>query len=277
MAKYDLNSWVWITDPDEIYLPARVLKPFVPGEQTIVETEDGEEHKLDSKSSADTVPCNEEALDSNIDDLISISDLNEMSILHLLRIRFKKDIIYTSISAILISVNPFKLLPLYTPEILDKYRNGARNLPPHIFGTAYEAYNNLLNESANQSVVISGESGAGKSEATKLILQYLADVSGRAIADVRTSTLSAALEQQLLSANPILEAFGNAKTLRNNNSSRFGKLITVLFSKHGSITGGGIINYLSKSLALYSKPWGAKLPYFLPAAVYDTNTTRYRR
>ena len=244
MAKCDLNSWVWITDAEEVYLPAKVLKPFVPGEPTTVETEDGEEHRLDGKLSADTLPCNEEALNSKIDDLIAISDLNEMSILHLLRIRFKKDIIYTSISAILVSVNPFKLLPLYTPEILDKYRNGARNLPPHVFGTAYDAYNNLLNESANQSVVISGESGAGKSEATKLILQYLADVSGRAIADARTSTLSAALEQQLLSANPILEAFGNAKTLRNNNSSRFGKLITVLFSKHGSITGGGIINYL---------------------------------
>jgi myosin heavy subunit len=244
MAKCEVNSWVWITDPEECYLPAKVLKSYTPGEETKVETEDGEEHKLDAKASALTGPCNEEALNSNIDDLISISDLNEMSILHLLRIRFKKDIIYTNISAILVSVNPFKLLPLYTPEILDKYRNGSRDLPPHVFGTAYDSYNNMLQEKADQSVVISGESGAGKSEATKLILQYLADVSGRA-ADAATGDVAGhPLEEQLLSANPILEAFGNAKTLRNNNSSRFGKLITVYFNTQGSIIGGGVINYL---------------------------------
>ena len=79
MAKCDLNSWVWITDAEEVYLPAKVLKPFVPGEPTTVETEDGEEHRLDGKLSADTLPCNEEALNSKIDDLIAISDLNEMS------------------------------------------------------------------------------------------------------------------------------------------------------------------------------------------------------
>ena len=241
-AKCEVNSWVWITDPEECYLPAKVLKSYVPGEETKVETEDGEEHKLDAKASAASLVCNEEALNSEIEDLIAISDLNEMSILHLLRIRFKKDIIYTNISAILVSVNPFKLLPLYTPEILDKYRNGSRDLPPHVFGTAYDAHANMLNDKADQSVVISGESGAGKSEATKLILQFLADVSGRASDSNSGSAGGHPLEQQLLSANPILEAFGNAKTLRNNNSSRFGKLITVYFSNKGSIIGGGIIN-----------------------------------
>lgn len=117
------------------------------------------------------IECNPEALDSKIDDLINISDLNEMSILHNLRIRYKEDRIYTSVSSILISVNPFKLLPLYTPEILDLYRTGSRDKPPHVFGVAYNAYASMLSDSSDQSVVISGESGAGKSEATKLILQ----------------------------------------------------------------------------------------------------------
>jgi myosin heavy subunit len=243
VAKFEPGSWVWIEDEIERYLPAKVLKSFAPGEATTVETEDGEEVKLTEKDSSTTISCNEEALNSKIEDLIAISDLNEMSILHLLRIRFKKDIIYTNISAILVSVNPFKMLPLYTPEMLDKYRNGSRDLPPHVFGTAYNSYNNMLNDTADQSVVISGESGAGKSEATKLILQYLADVSGRST-DAGDQNSVNSLEQQILAANPILEAFGNAKTLRNNNSSRFGKLITVNFSKHGTIVGGGIINYL---------------------------------
>lgn len=164
-----------------------------------------------------------------------------MSILHNLRIRYKEDKIYTNVSSILISVNPFKLLPLYTPEILDLYRSGSRDKPPHVFAIAYNAYNNMLGESSDQSVVISGESGAGKSEATKLILQFLTDVSGRAGGKTLASSN---LEQQILAANPILEAFGNAKTLRNNNSSRFGKLITVNFDSNGAIIGGGIVNYL---------------------------------
>ena len=243
--KFEPGSYVWIEDDEERYLPAKVLQGYAVGQPTKVETEDGEERKLNEAQSAVTIACNEEALNSKIEDLIEISDLNEMSILHVLRIRFKQDRIYTNISAILISVNPFKLLPLYTPEMLDKYRNGPRDLPPHIFGTAYNSYNEMMTKGKDQSVVISGESGAGKSEATKLILQFITDVSSRASgANGASSSGSSELEQQILAANPILEAFGNAKTLRNNNSSRFGKLITVFFDKGGSIVGGGIINYL---------------------------------
>ena len=229
-------------------MPARVMRSFRKGEPATVITEDGEEHKLDAAASSLTQDCNPEALNSGIEDLVNISDLNEMSILHNLRIRYTEDKIYTNISSILISVNPLKLLPLYTPAVLDDYRHGVRGKAPHVFAVAYNAYTNLMNKQGDQSVVISGESGAGKSEATKLILQFLADVSSRQAAQSghagASNIPSGTLEQQVLAANPILEAFGNAKTLRNNNSSRFGKLITINFDQGGSITGGGIINYL---------------------------------
>lgn len=243
MSKFEPGSWVWIQDEEERFLPAKVLKSFAKGEPTTVMTEDGENRALNAQQSALCEECNPEAMDSSIQDLVNISDLNEMSILHNLRIRFKEDRIYTYISSILISVNPFKLLPLYTPAMLEMYRSGSRGKPPHVFAAANNAYTNMLNESTDQSVVISGESGAGKSEATKLILQFLTDVSHKATGSTQVGGTST-LEAQILAANPILEAFGNAKTLRNNNSSRFGKLITVNFDHKGSIVGGGIINYL---------------------------------
>eukprot|EP01031_Cornospumella_fuschlensis_P031847 gene31847-38508_t len=261
MANFEPGSWVWIQDEVERFLPAKVLKPFVKGQPATVLTEDGENRALNAQQSSFCEQCNPEAMDSTIQDLVNISDLNEMSILHNLRIRFKEDRIYTNISSILISVNPFKLLPLYTPEILDMYRTGSRGKPPHVFAIAVNAYNNMLADALDQSVVISGESGAGKSEATKLILQFLTDVSHKASTSATTqaatgsSHVSNILEAQILAANPILEAFGNAKTLRNNNSSRFGKLITVNFDQKGAIIGGGIINYLlEKSRVVFQTP-----------------------
>ena len=182
-----------------------------------------------------------------------LNDLREEAILHNLRIRYTEDLIYTYVSSILISVNPFKLLPLYTPQVLDEYRQNPRDRPPHVFAVAAASYQNMLSEGENQSVVISGESGAGKSEATKLILQFLAEVSSRTTDSSGSSGDSEkSLEQKVLGSNPIMEAFGNAKTLRNDNSSRFGKLITVQFDKGGSIKGGRIINYLlEKSRVVY--------------------------
>ncbi len=144
-----------------------------------------------------------------IENLIKLNELNEGAILHNLRIRFKEDRIYTFVSSILISVNPFKLLPLYTPEKMDEYKSlGARSLPPHIFSVADEAYKSLLSDNANQSVIISGESGAGKTEATKLILQFIAEVSGRSVFG-SVGADRAGLEQQILQANPVMESFGN--------------------------------------------------------------------
>jgi myosin heavy subunit len=233
------DQWVWIPDEEDCYIPAKAKGAFHIGEPCQVLSEDGEDVKLDS--SKDVLPLNEEVLNHNIDNLINFKDLNERALLHNLRQRFKHDLIYTYVSSILISVNPFKLLPIYTPEVLESYRQGSRGKSPHVFAIADNAYNNMVNEQKDQSVVISGESGAGKSEATKLILQYIAEASSRA-SGIRAKENS--LEQQILQSNPIMEAFGNAKTVRNNNSSRFGKLITVYFDGSGSVSGGSIISYL---------------------------------
>jgi myosin heavy subunit len=223
----------------------------------MVITEDGEDLLLNEKQTMDLMHCNEEALDSACEDLCNISDLNEPSILHLLRKRYREDKIYTNVSSILISVNPFKLLPLYTSEMLDYYKTGVRDKAPHVFATAHNAFHDMLSNQHDQSVVISGESGAGKSEATKLILQFLTEVAGQTESSGKKHKTSE-LEQQLLAANPILEAFGNAKTLRNNNSSRFGKLITVNFDKTGAIIGGGIINYLLEKSRVVGQAHGER-------------------
>jgi myosin heavy subunit len=252
---YELGSWVWIADEEQCYLPAKVSKSsFKAGLPGTVKTEDGESVGLTAKQTGSLVVCNEEVLDPKLDNLIQLNDLNEQAILHNLRIRWLQDNIYTSISSILISVNPFKLLPLYTPEILDQYKDSrGRGLAPHVFAVADNAYRSMLADHSDQSLVISGESGAGKTEATKLILQYLAEVSGQVEeaeeGNVRSepqgdSDSFEGLEQQILQANPVMESFGNATTVRNDNSSRFGKLISLQFNNGGSIVGGYITQYL---------------------------------
>jgi myosin heavy subunit len=183
--------------------------------------------------------------------------VNEPIILHNLRQRFIKDNIYTYVSSILVALNPFRMLPIYLPEVLDKYKDrGSRNQPPHIYAIADNAYANLMADFKDQAVVISGESGAGKTETMKLVLQFLAEASGRASsAGAKDGEKTESLEQQVLKSNPLMEAFGNAKTTRNNNSSRFGKWTEIKFNKTGAIVGGSIINYLlEKSRICYQAP-----------------------
>ena len=174
--------------------------------------------KLPAKDTANVKVCDPAAL-GTFENMVKLNDLNEPVILHNLRSRYKKNEIYTYVGTILIAVNPFKLLPIYTPAIQDIYKEkGSKDTPPHIYAVSDLAYNNMLADRVNQSIVISGESGAGKTETMKLVLQYLAEVSGRAQKRTSTGETTESLEQQILKSNPVMEAFGNAKTVRNNNS-----------------------------------------------------------
>lgn len=153
--------------------------------------------------------------------------------------RFEGAEIYTYIGHVLVSVNPFRDLGIYTDQVLDSYRGKNRlEVPPHVFAIAESAYYNMNAYKDNQCVIISGESGAGKTEAAKQIMQYIANVSGGDSSDIQQ------VKDMVLATNPLLESFGNAKTLRNNNSSRFGKYLQIHFNERGEPTGADITNYL---------------------------------
>ncbi|XP_010433173.1 PREDICTED: myosin-14-like isoform X2 [Camelina sativa] len=166
--------------------------------------------------------------------------LHEPGVLQNMKSRFDINEIYTYTGNILIAVNPFRRLPhLYNNHMMQQYKGaGFGELSPHPFAVADAAYRQMKNQGISQSILVSGESGAGKTETTKLLMQYLADMGGRAVSEGRT------VEKKVLESNPVLEAFGNAKTVRNNNSSRFGKFVEIQFDQRGRISGAAIRTYL---------------------------------
>jgi len=240
---------VWIPNhPTEGYVPGKVEETRDDGKLIVVDDEGGQFQI----PAADALSVDPAAL-RGVDDLLCLGDFNEAAMLHNIRVRYSEDKIYTGIgSPILISVNPYQRIPgLYGPERQKEYRQtgaavaqGAQiSVPVHLYTVADAAYQTMLHERVNQSIIISGESGAGKTEATKHVLAYLAEMqrsafSGSGSGDKRT------VEQQVLVANPVLEAFGNAKTVRNDNSSRFGKFVEVEFDPAGRLQSAQISNYL---------------------------------
>ncbi|KAK3393686.1 P-loop containing nucleoside triphosphate hydrolase protein [Podospora didyma] len=175
-----------------------------------------------------------------VSDLTLLSKVSNEAINENLKKRFEGAEIYTYIGHVLVSVNPFRDLGIYTEQVLDSYRGKNRlEMPPHVFAIAESAYYNMKAYKDNQCVIISGESGAGKTEAAKRIMQYIANVSGgEAGSDIQQ------IKDMVLATNPLLESFGNAKTLRNNNSSRFGKYLQIHFNAQGEPIGADIANYL---------------------------------
>ncbi|XP_036099030.1 unconventional myosin-IXa isoform X11 [Molossus molossus] len=183
----------------------------------------------------------------DFDDLCSLPDLNEKTLLENLRNRFKHEKIYTYVGSILIVINPFKFLPIYNPKYVKMYDNHQLGkLEPHIYAVADVAYHTMLQRKKNQCIVISGESGSGKTQSTNFLIHHLTALSQKGFAS--------GVEQIILGAGPVLEAFGNAKTAHNNNSSRFGKFIQVNYQETGTVLGAYVEKYLlEKSRLVYQE------------------------
>ncbi|XP_043357746.1 unconventional myosin-Ie-like [Dermochelys coriacea] len=189
---------------------------------------------------------------SGVDDMVLLAKISEDAIVENLKKRFLDDYIFTYIGPVLISVNPFKQLPYFTDREIDMYQGAAQyENPPHIYALADNMYRNMLIDGENQCVIISGESGAGKTVAAKYIMSYISKVSGGGPKVQHVKDI-------ILKSNPLLEAFGNAKTVRNNNSSRFGKYFEIQFSRGGEPDGGKISNFLLEKSRVVSQNPGER-------------------
>lgn len=185
--------------------------------------------------------------DREYPDLCQLPDLTEQTLLENLKARFDKGHIYTYVGSILIAVNPFKFYPIYNPKYVQLYQNRRLgDLPPHIFAIADAAYQAMLKQRCNQCIVISGESGSGKTESTNFLLHHLTALSQK-------GSHGSGVEQTILGAGPVLEAFGNAKTKFNNNSSRFGKFIQVNYKENGMVHGALVQKYLLEKSRIVSQ------------------------
>uniref|UniRef100_A0A493T1N5 Unconventional myosin-VI n=1 Tax=Anas platyrhynchos platyrhynchos TaxID=8840 RepID=A0A493T1N5_ANAPP len=178
----------------------------------------------------------EEDSKKDVEDNCSLMYLNEATLLHNIKVRYSKDRIYTYVANILIAVNPYFDIPkFYTSDTIKKYQGRSLGtLPPHVFAIADKAYRDMKVLKMSQSIIVSGESGAGKTENTKFVLRYLTESYGT----------GQDIDDRIVEANPLLEAFGNAKTIRNNNSSRFGKFVEIHFNEKNSVVGGFVSHYL---------------------------------
>lgn len=199
------------------------------GEKSTVLLLDGAAVKV---STGELLPANPDILEG-VDDLIQLSYLNEPSVLQNLQYRYSHDMIYSKAGPVLIAINPFKDVQCYGTDFVTAYRERLFD-NPHVYAIADAAYNEMMRDEVNQSIIISGESGAGKTETAKIAMQYLAGLGGG----------SGGVETEILQTSCILETFGNAKTSRNDNSSRFGKLIEIHFSATGNICGAQIQTFL---------------------------------
>merc|ERR1719150_1852691 len=175
------------------------------------------------------------------EDMANLTFLNDASVFHNLDVRFKAKLIYTYSGLFCIVVNPYKRYPIYTPTVVKMYLGKRRNeVPPHLWAITETAYANMKTNGKDQAMLITGESGAGKTENTKKVISYLATVA----ASGKKSGKKVSLEDQIVATNPILESYGNAKTSRNDNSSRFGKFIRIHFNAAGKLAGCDIESYL---------------------------------
>ncbi|KAG7471466.1 myosin-16-like [Solea senegalensis] len=242
---YDIKRSCWVKDEKEA---------FIAGE---IQSDDGD--KVTVKTSKNTtVSVKKDDIQQmnppkfyQACDMANLTFLNEASVMENLRSRYVSMRIYTYSGLFCVTINPYKWLPVYGAKVAQMYKGKKRNeVPPHLFSVSDNAYHDMMMEHENQSMLITGESGAGKTENTKKVIQYFANVgaSGSKASDSKGS-----LEDQIIQANPVLEAFGNAKTIRNNNSSRFGKFIRIHFGPTTKLAGADIETYLLEKSRVISQ------------------------
>ncbi|XP_034536062.1 unconventional myosin-Va isoform X2 [Notolabrus celidotus] len=237
---YTKRARVWIPDTEEVWKSAELSKDYKNGDaslQLILEDGTGLEHKLDPKTKNLPYLRNPDILVGE-NDLTALSYLHEPAVLHNLKVRFSDSkLIYTYCGIVLVAINPYETLPIYGTDIINAYSGqNMGDMDPHIFAVAEEAYKQMARDERNQSIIVSGESGAGKTVSAKYAMRYFATVSG--------SASEANVEHKVLASNPIMEAIGNAKTTRNDNSSRFGKYIEIGFDTRYRIIGANMRTYL---------------------------------
>ncbi|KAM9410917.1 myosin heavy chain, fast skeletal muscle-like [Salvelinus alpinus] len=236
---FDAKTACYVTNSKELYLKGNIQKRDggkvtvkITGGQGVTVTED------------DVYPMNPPKFDK-IEDMAMMTHLNEATVLYNLKERYAVWMIYTYSGLFCVTVNPYKWLPVYNQEVVVAYRGKKRmEAPPHIFSVSDNAYQFMLTDRENQSVLITGESGAGKTVNTKRVIQYFATIAVSGKKESTSGKMQGSLEDQIIAANPLLEAYGNAKTVRNDNSSRFGKFIRIHFGTTGKLASADIETYL---------------------------------
>uniref|UniRef100_A0A665WLD2 Myosin-7 n=1 Tax=Echeneis naucrates TaxID=173247 RepID=A0A665WLD2_ECHNA len=235
MRPFDIKKECFVPDPVEEFVRGTITSRE--GGKVTVETQHG---KTVTVKDSEILPQNPPKFDK-IEDMAMLTFLHEPAVLFNLKERYAAWMIYTYSGLFCVTVNPYKWLPVYNQEVVLAYRGKKRSeAPPHIFSISDNAYQYMLSDRENQSILITGESGAGKTVNTKRVIQYFASIAAGSVKKDPNGTL----EDQIIQANPALEAFGNAKTIRNDNSSRFGKFIRIHFDTRGKVASADIETYL---------------------------------
>ncbi|KAJ5610077.1 hypothetical protein N7510_006796 [Penicillium lagena] len=265
---YEVGTRAWQPDPTEGWLASELKEKNVDGDKVslVFELENGEtktvettQDELQLDNNPNLPPLMNPAMLEASEDLTNLSHLNEPAVLQAIKLRYSQKEIYTYSGIVLIATNPFaRVDSLYVPQMVQVYAGKQRaSQAPHLFAIAEEAFADMIRDGKNQTIVVSGESGAGKTVSAKYIMRYFATressdqpgkyTTGRADAISET-------EEQILATNPVMEAFGNAKTTRNDNSSRFGKYIEIMFDERTNIIGAKIRTYLLERSRLVFQP-----------------------
>ncbi|XP_046426993.1 myosin heavy chain, muscle isoform X17 [Neodiprion fabricii] len=245
---YDAKKACWVPDEKEGYVLGEIKA--TKGDVVSVSLPGGETKQFRKEQVAQVNPPKFE----KSEDMADLTFLNEASVLHNLKQRYYNKMIYTYSGLFCVAINPYKRYPVYTQRCAKLYRGKRRSeVPPHIFAISDGAYVNMLTNSENQSMLITGESGAGKTENTKKVIAYFATVGASTKKEDNPNQKKGSLEDQVVQTNPVLEAFGNAKTVRNDNSSRFGKFIRIHFGPSGKLAGADIETYLLEKARVISQ------------------------